>query len=156
MYFSAIIKPVSIGIYRFDVIYDVIASMQTLKHGTPEAQYPDVYTDIFIFFLWSLCKIIWMNVHYFPNAPRMYSTHKRLYFKYKWIKVLFVHIRWYGFCPVIVRYYVCFFLLILPYGHEIFVNNMKMFNDILKLDPTRWHPTAIRHFKSSWPPFSRR
>ena len=36
-----------------------------------EAPYPDVYTDIFIFFLRSLCKIIWMNVHYFPNAPRM-------------------------------------------------------------------------------------
>ena len=36
----------------------------------PVAQYPDVYTDTFIFFLRSLCKIIWMNVHYFPNAPR--------------------------------------------------------------------------------------
>ena len=35
-----------------------------------EAPYPDVYTDTFIFFLRSLCKIIWMNVHYFPNAPR--------------------------------------------------------------------------------------
>ena len=44
--------------------------MQTLKHGTQEALYPDVYTDTFIFFLRSLCKIIWMNVHYFPNAPR--------------------------------------------------------------------------------------
>ena len=37
-----------------------------------EAPYPDVYTDTFIFFLRSLCKIIWMNVHYFPNAPRIY------------------------------------------------------------------------------------
>ena len=36
-----------------------------------EAPYPDVYTDTFIFFLRSLCKIIWMNVHYFPNAPRI-------------------------------------------------------------------------------------
>ena len=36
-----------------------------------EAPYPDVYTDTFIFFLQSLCKIIWMNVHYFPNAPRI-------------------------------------------------------------------------------------
>ena len=36
----------------------------------PEAPYSDVYTDTFIFFLRSLCKIIWMNVHYFPNAPR--------------------------------------------------------------------------------------
>ena len=35
-----------------------------------EAPYPDVYTDTFIFFLRSLCKIIWMNVHYFPNASR--------------------------------------------------------------------------------------
>ena len=35
-----------------------------------EAQYPGVYTDTFIFFLRSLCKIIWSNVHYFPNAPR--------------------------------------------------------------------------------------
>ena len=40
----------SIGMYSVDGIYDVIASMQTLKHGTPEAQYPDVYTDTFIFF----------------------------------------------------------------------------------------------------------
>ena len=37
----------------------------------PEAPYPDVYTDTFIFFLRSLGKIIWMNVHYFPNAPRI-------------------------------------------------------------------------------------
>ena len=35
-----------------------------------EAPYPGVYIDTFIFFLRSLCKIIWMNVHYFPNAPR--------------------------------------------------------------------------------------
>ena len=35
----------------------------------PEAPYPDVYTDTFIFFLRSFCKIIQMNVHYFPNAP---------------------------------------------------------------------------------------
>ena len=35
-----------------------------------EAPYPDVYTDTFIFFLRSLCKIIKMTVHYFPNAPR--------------------------------------------------------------------------------------
>ena len=34
LYFSAIIKPVSIGMYSFDVIYDVIAPMQTLKHST--------------------------------------------------------------------------------------------------------------------------
>ena len=49
--------------------------MQTLKHGTPEAPYPDVYTDTFIFFLRSLCKIILMNVHYFPNAPRNQFAH---------------------------------------------------------------------------------
>ena len=36
-----------------------------------EASYPGVYIDTFIFFLRSLCKIIWMNVHYFPNAPRI-------------------------------------------------------------------------------------
>ena len=35
-----------------------------------EVPYPDVNTDIFIFFLRPLCKIIWINVHYFPNAPR--------------------------------------------------------------------------------------
>ena len=39
-----------------------------------EAPYPDVYTDTFIFFLQSLCKIIWMNVHYFPNAPRIWCS----------------------------------------------------------------------------------
>ena len=32
--------------------------MQTLKQGTQEAPYPDVYTDTFIFFLRPLCKII--------------------------------------------------------------------------------------------------
>ena len=37
----------------------------------PEAPYPEVYTDTFIFFLRPLCKIIWINVHYFPNAPRI-------------------------------------------------------------------------------------
>ena len=47
--------------------------MQTLKHGTPEAPYPDVYTDTFIFLLRSLCKIIWMNVHYFLNAPPIHT-----------------------------------------------------------------------------------
>ena len=50
LYFSAIIKPVSIGMYSFDVIYDVITSMKTLKHGTPRSPYPDVYTDTLIFF----------------------------------------------------------------------------------------------------------
>ena len=40
-----------------------------------EAPYPDVYTDTFIFFLRPLCKIIWINVHYFPNAPRTSSLH---------------------------------------------------------------------------------
>ena len=35
----------------------------------PEAPYIDVYTKTFILFLRSLCKIIWMNVHNFPNAP---------------------------------------------------------------------------------------
>ena len=40
----------------------------------PEAQYPDVYIDTFIFILRSMCKIIWMNVHYFPNAPRTSSN----------------------------------------------------------------------------------
>ena len=45
----------------------------------PEAQYPDVYTDTFIFFLRSLCKIIWMNVHYFPNAPRTWPVAKGVY-----------------------------------------------------------------------------
>ena len=39
-----------------------------------EAPYPDVYTDAFIFFLLSSCEIIWMNVHYFPNAPRINSS----------------------------------------------------------------------------------
>ena len=38
-----------------------------------EAPYPGVTIDTFIFFLRSLCKIIWMNVHYFPNAPRKLS-----------------------------------------------------------------------------------
>ena len=35
-----------------------------------EAPYSAVYIDTFIFFLRSLCKVIRMNVHYFPNAPR--------------------------------------------------------------------------------------
>ena len=45
----------------------------------PEAPYPDVYTDTFIFFLRPLCKIIWMNVHYFPNAPRKYHRRQVCY-----------------------------------------------------------------------------
>ena len=36
-----------------------------------EAPYPGVYIDAFIFFQVHKCTIIWMNVHYFPNAPRM-------------------------------------------------------------------------------------
>ena len=35
--------------------------MQILKQGTPAAPYPDVYTDTFIFFPRSLCKIIVIN-----------------------------------------------------------------------------------------------
>ena len=55
--------------YSFDVIYDVMASMQTLKHGTLEDLYPDVYTDIFIFFLWSLFKRIFNDkAFFFPMA----------------------------------------------------------------------------------------
>ena len=38
----------------------------------PEAPYLDIYTDTFIFFLIPLCKIIWINVHYFQNASRMH------------------------------------------------------------------------------------
>ena len=36
-----------------------------------EAPYPDVYTDTFIFFLRSLCKIIWMNVNCFQNVLKI-------------------------------------------------------------------------------------
>ena len=43
-----------------------------------EAPNPGVYIDTFIFLLRSLCKIIWRNVHYFPNAPRI--TTKRFIF----------------------------------------------------------------------------
>ena len=37
-YFAAIIQPVSFGIYmyNYDVIHDVIASMETLKCGSPQ------------------------------------------------------------------------------------------------------------------------
>ena len=48
--------------------------MQKLQFGVPKAPYHDVYMDTFIFFLWSLYKIIWMNIHYFPNAPSMRSS----------------------------------------------------------------------------------
>ena len=58
----------------------IMTSFMTLSHqcklknmAPPEAPYPYVYTDTFIFSLRSLCKIIWMNVHYFPNAPRILS-----------------------------------------------------------------------------------
>ena len=43
-----------------------------------EAPYPGVYIDTFIFFLRSLCKIIWMNVHYFPNAPRTLTPYAKV------------------------------------------------------------------------------
>ena len=65
--------PVPFGIWYYRVIYDVIASMQTWKHGT---QKPYILTFTLIpssFFRRSLCKIILMNVHYFPNAPRTLS-----------------------------------------------------------------------------------
>ena len=45
--------------------------MQTLKKAP---QKPPILTFTLIpssFFLRSLCKIVWMNVHYFPNAPRI-------------------------------------------------------------------------------------
>ena len=32
---------------------------------------PDVYIDILIFLLWSLCKIILVNVQDVPNAPHL-------------------------------------------------------------------------------------
>ena len=55
-----------------------LTSFMTLSHQCRhlnmvplEAPYPGVYIDTFILFLRSLCKIIWMNVHYFPNAPRI-------------------------------------------------------------------------------------
>ena len=54
--------------------------------GPPEAPYPDVYTDTFIFFLRSLCKIIWMNVHYFLNAPRTSQKYLR-HFPHKTLEV---------------------------------------------------------------------
>ena len=38
-----------------------------------DVSYSDVYTDTFIFFpiIVYMCKIIWINVHDFPNAPRI-------------------------------------------------------------------------------------
>ena len=66
------------AVFQYHAVYSIMTSFMTLLHQCkhlnmvpPEAPYPDVYTDTFIFFLRPLCKIIWMNVHYFPNAPRM-------------------------------------------------------------------------------------
>ena len=39
----------------------------------PRAPYSDVSIDTFIFCLRSLCKIIWMNIYYFPNDLRLWS-----------------------------------------------------------------------------------
>ena len=74
-------RPVSIGMHSFDVVYDVMASMHTLDFCTTKTPYPEVPINTFIFFLRSLCKyekrllliciIIWINIHDFPNAPRM-------------------------------------------------------------------------------------
>ena len=64
---------------------------------TPEALYPDVYTDTFIFFLRSLYKIIWMNVHYFPNAPRIDSNAYAAYFKGPFIQMFIGCIDGYSF-----------------------------------------------------------
>ena len=41
-----------------------------------KGSYPDVSIDSFIFFLWSLCKMIWMNIHYFQNDPHIYHVKK--------------------------------------------------------------------------------
>ena len=68
-------------IYTFhEIRYQINENM---KHGTPEASYPDVYTDTFIFFLRSSCKIIWMNVCYFPNAPRTKHFQSKRNLKHK-------------------------------------------------------------------------
>ena len=53
---------VTFGIYNYDVIYDVMVSMQTLKCGTPKVPYPDVHIDTIIFILWSLCIILWIYI----------------------------------------------------------------------------------------------
>ena len=37
LYFSVIILPVSFGIYSFDIMNDVIASMHTSKYGNPKS-----------------------------------------------------------------------------------------------------------------------
>ena len=71
LYFSAIVKPVSLGMYSLTSFISLSHQCRHYNMLPLEALYPDVYTDTFIFFLRSLCKIIWMNVHYFPNAPRM-------------------------------------------------------------------------------------
>ena len=61
---------------RFHAVYSIMTSFMTLSHQCkhrnmvpPEAPYPDVYTDTFIFFLRSLWKIIWMNVHLIFEMP---------------------------------------------------------------------------------------
>ena len=64
------------AVFQCHTVYGIMTSFMTLshhanmKHGTPKSPI-SWYTDTFIFFLRSLCKIIWMNVHYFPNAPRI-------------------------------------------------------------------------------------
>ena len=64
-----------------------------------EAPYPGVYIDTFIFFLRSLCKIIWMNVHYFPNAPRICCAFTwpkiHICIKYMYVKAN-IHLVWVG------------------------------------------------------------
>ena len=61
--------PVSFGVYNYDVICDVIASIQTVV--PPIVPYLDVHIDTFIFFSQTTVKIISMNIHDFPNATRM-------------------------------------------------------------------------------------
>ena len=45
--------------------------VQIFSVALPNAPFPDVYIDIFIFLLWSLRKIRRMDVQDFPNVPRI-------------------------------------------------------------------------------------
>ena len=56
--------------------------MQTLKHGTPETFYPDVYTDTFIFFSDHCVKLYgWMCITF--QMPLVQQQENTLLIKVK-------------------------------------------------------------------------
>ena len=72
------------AIFQCHAVYSIMTSFMTLSHQCKhlnmvplDAPYPDVYTDTFIFFS-PIIVLTYMDVHYFPNAPRTYWLNSKI------------------------------------------------------------------------------